>query len=56
MTRMHSSRMRTVRCSGRLGGRGQLSIQGWGLSVQGGHVCVSKGVRVSGGVRGVQRG
>ena len=33
-------------------GVGELSIQGWGLSVQGGHVCVTKGVRLSGGFQG----
>ena len=45
-TRMHSSRVRTVRCSGRLGGGG--CCLPWGLSVQGGvylsreRVCLSR--------------
>ena len=45
-TRMHSSRMRTVRCSGRLGGGGVLlggSARGREVSVQRGAVC-PKGV------------
>ena len=41
-TRMHSSRMRTVRCSGHLGGRG---LPGGGCVCPGG--CVSLGVYTS---------